>query len=118
MNNQDLQIDFTFRHITASDAVRDHLRKKLDQVLPHFASVSSVHVVLSASTHHHQQEAEIVVHTSTGSLTARAETHDLYQAIDQAVARLDAQGRRNKGRAIDGHRQVPPRREGIEADQE
>ena len=111
MNEQQLPIEFTFRHIPASDAVRDHIRKRLEQVLPHLSNVSSVHVVLSATSHHHQQEAEIVVQSSTGPLTARAETHDLYEAIDQAVARLDAQGRRTKGRVVDSHRQ-PARGDG------
>ena len=99
MKNRDVPITVTFRHLTATDALRSHAESKIAPLLTLGAGATNAHVILSTATHHHRQTAEIVVHGAGAPLTAHAETDDMYQAIDQAAAKLESQVRRRKDRA-------------------
>lgn len=98
--NQSVPITVTFRHVAPTDALRKHAEKKLKPILSLVPGATDAHVILVAAAHHHRQSAEIVVHGSSSHLTARAETDDMYAAIDQAAAKLDSQVRKLKGRVV------------------
>jgi len=100
----EIPITVTFRHLAPSDALRDHARKKLMAILGLVPGATDAHIILATASHHHRQSAEVVVHGASSHLSAHAETDDMYAAVDQAVAKLDRQVRKLKGRVIDGPR--------------
>ncbi|HAC80720.1 MAG: ribosome-associated translation inhibitor RaiA [Candidatus Binatia bacterium] len=100
MNSNEVPVSITFRHLDSTDAIREHLEKKLSHVLEHIPAATDVHVILGAEIHHHRKTCEIVVHASHTQLTAHDEEQDLYAAIDRATAKLDAQARKLKGRVV------------------
>ena len=97
-------ITVTFRHIAPTDALRSHAEKKLNGIAGMVPGATDVHVVLSASPHRHRQSAEITIHGAHHVLSAHEETADLYAAIDLAVAKIDSQVRKAKGRVIEAPR--------------
>lgn len=100
MNSNEVPISITFRHLDSTDAIREHLKKKLRHVLEHISGATDVHVILGAETHHHRKTCEIVVHASHTQLTVHDEEQDLYAAIDRATAKLAAQASKLKGRVV------------------
>ena len=100
MNSNEVPISITFRHLDSTDAIREHLKKKLRHVLEHISGATDVHVILGAETHHHRKTCEIVVHASHTQLTVHDEEQDLYVAIDRATAKLAAQASKLKGLVV------------------
>ena len=112
MNSTEVPINVTFRHLDSTDAIREHLDKKLLHVLKHVPAVTDVHVILGAEKHHHRKTCEIVVHASHAQLTVHDEEQDLYAAIDRATAKLDAQASKLKGRVVKEARRSSSRKAG------
>ena len=100
MSSTEIPINVTFRHLDSTDAIREHLKKKLLHVLKHVPAATDVHVILGAEKHHHRKSCEIVVHASHTQLTVHDEEQDLYAAIDRATSKLDAQASKLKGRVV------------------
>ena len=103
MKKKTVPITVTFRHIAPTEALRAYAEKKLKSatLLP---GAVDAHVTLTANTHRHRQSAEIILHGAHSVLKAFEETDDLYAAIDLAVAKLDAQVRKTRGRVIEAPR--------------
>ncbi|HEY8514474.1 MAG TPA: ribosome-associated translation inhibitor RaiA [Candidatus Binatia bacterium] len=102
MKTKSVPITVTFRHIAPSDALRSYAEKKLKHVAL-MPGIVDAHVTLTADAHR-RQSAEIVLYGSHSVLKAVEETDDLYAAIDLAVAKIDAQVRKARGRVIQAPR--------------
>ncbi len=84
-----MNLNITGHHIEVTPAIRDYVTGKLDRVIRHFDSVTSVHVILSVEKL--QQKAEITVHVKGKDIFADAVDADLYASIDALVDKLDRQ---------------------------
>lgn len=104
MKKKDVPITVTFRHMAATEPLRAYAEKKLGPVAAVLPGVVDAHVILTANGSKHRQSAEIVLHGAHSVLKALEETSDLYAAIDLAVAKLDSQVRKAKGRVIQAPR--------------
>lgn len=100
MKKKDVPITVTFRHMNATDALQSYAEKKLQAVAKLLPGAVDAHVILTANGTKHRQSAEIVLHGSHAVLKALEETDDLYAAIDLAIAKIDSQVRKMKGRVI------------------
>ena len=100
MKKKDVPITVTFRHMDATDALQAYAEKKLQSVARLLPGAVDAHVILTANGTKHRQSAEIVLHGSHAVLKALEETSDLYAAIDLAIAKIDSQVRKMKGRVI------------------
>ena len=100
-----MQINVTFRHVDPTPALRSHAEDKLEKMVKKYLHRPvDAHVILTANGTKHRQSAEIVLHGAHAVLKAIEETTDLYAAIDLAVAKLDSQVRKAKGRVIEAPR--------------
>lgn len=105
MSDKEIPITVTFRHIAASDALREHAEGRLLGLAAKVPGATDVHVVLEVSPHHHRQSAEITIHADHHRvLSSHEETTDLYQAIDSAVVKLRHQVETLRGKVIDNPR--------------
>lgn len=84
-----MNINITGHHIEVTPAIRDYVTGKLDRVLRHFDSVTSVHVILSVEKL--QQKADITLHVKGKDIFADATDGDLYASIDAVTDKLDRQ---------------------------
>jgi putative sigma-54 modulation protein len=101
VKKQDVPITVTFRHMAATDALQAYAEKKLQAVAKLLPGAVDAHVILTANGTKHRQSAEIVLHGTHAVLKALEENADLYAAIDLAVAKIDAQVRKARGRVIE-----------------
>jgi len=96
-----MQVHITARHIKLTPAINDYVHKKLNKARRFLDNLIWAQVILDVSKMRHL--AEIVLHASGRTFTAKEEGADLYAAIDLASDKLDEQLRRFKEKR-GGHR--------------
>jgi len=97
-----LQVSVTFRHMDASDALRDYAVEKVGRIaVKYLKNVVEAHVILVSQRHRQQHTAEINIHAAGFDISAHAENADLYAAIDFATDKVEAQLRKHKDRIND-----------------
>ena len=84
-----MQINFTGHHVEVTPALRAFTEEKLNKLEKHFDKITSMHVVFDIEKLSHIAEATVLV--AKGELHARAESEDMYAAIDTLVDKLDRQ---------------------------
>ena len=88
-----MRVAVTFRHMEATDALRDYAEEKVRHAERLVRNAIDAHVVLSVTKRRHL--AEITLQADHETFNATEETGDLYSAIDQAVAKLERQLRKH-----------------------
>jgi len=85
------------RHLKITQAIEDHLHKKMEKALKNLNEAADVHVALAVDKHRHF--AEITLKTKGFTIHSEAETEDLYTAMDQAVDKAEKQVKKHKDRS-------------------
>ena len=96
-----MQVTVTFRHMPASDALREYAVDKLTHVVDKYFSPNSLeaHVVLSVERFWHIADFTLGLQGSTVKVEERSE--DMYSSIDLAMDKVERQVRRYKDRLRD-----------------
>ncbi len=109
-----MQMSVTFRHMDATEALKDYAHEKVDRIRKYFPDPIKAHVVLGCDrgySHH----ADVVITLHNGIVIAGEETtEDMYSSIDLVMAKIERQVRRYKekirshkgGDSIHGHREM------------
>jgi putative sigma-54 modulation protein len=97
-----MQLSTTFRHMEASQAVREYAEEKLDKIRKYFTrQLVGAHAVFSVErNHNHTAEFSLTLPTGL-AVQARETTEDMYSSIDLAVARIERQVRKWKDKIRD-----------------
>ena len=95
-----MRVLVTARHVAATKAIQDYARDKAGRLEHLFEGLRLVGVTLDVGRKGHAgQTAEFLAHITGGGLcVARAKGKLLYEAIDEAEAKLQGQLRRRKAR--------------------
>ncbi|MCW5889827.1 MAG: ribosome-associated translation inhibitor RaiA [bacterium] len=95
-----MQVTVTFRHVDPTPALRDHAERKVTHMVKKYLRrPGDAHVILSVIKSRHL--AEITLQAQHVSMVAKETTHDLYSAIDLAVAKLAHQAQKLKAKRAD-----------------
>jgi putative sigma-54 modulation protein len=89
-----MQLNITFRHLDASDALKEYARDKVDRVKKYLDRAGEAHVVLSLERHLHH--ADITIHAGSFVLRGREKSEDMYASLDLAMDKIERQLRRYK----------------------
>ena len=101
-----MQITVTFRHMTASDALREYAKKKLAALDRYFDKVQDVHVVIMAEKKDHT--TEVTVHSPGEVFKATAKTDDAYSSVDGVIEKLERHAvKRKELTKLAGHKAKP-----------
>jgi putative sigma-54 modulation protein len=97
-----MQLSTTFRHMEASQAVREYAEEKLEKFRKYFSrELVAAHAVFSVErNHNHTAEFSLTLPTGL-AVQARETTEDMYSSIDLAVARIERQVRKWKDKIRD-----------------
>ena len=99
-----MEVSISGRHVDVTDAMRDHARGRVEKMERYSPHITSVSVTLGIESDRHT--AEVIAHVRRkGELVAKSETHDMYQSIDRAAAKLEKQLLRIEKKAKD-HRET------------
>lgn len=97
-----MHINFTGHHIEVTPALKTFTEEKFGKLERHFDKITTVNVVFDVEKLSHIAEASVLVAKS--EIHARAESQDMYTAIDELVAKLDRQLLKHKEK-IRNHRE-------------
>lgn len=92
-----MQIRLTGRHVEITDALREHVEKRLDKLSAHDDSIMDVRVVLSVEKHRNFAEITILARGAT-KVHSHEATDDMYVSIDKAVDKIERQLKRHLGK--------------------
>ncbi len=99
-----MQLSVTFRHMEASDALKEHARDKLEKIKKYFPDPIMAHVVFSMERGY-QHNADVNIQLHNGLVIKGTEsTEDMYSSIDLVIAKIERQVRRYKEK-IRGHKE-------------
>lgn len=89
-----MQINLTGHHVEITDALRDYVTTKFDKLERFFEHINNVHVVLNVEKL--QQIAEATLHVNNGEIHAKADSENMYAAIDSLTDKLIKQLTKHK----------------------
>ncbi len=96
-----MQLNITFRQFGSSDALKDHVKEKVERVNKYLDRAGEAHVVLSLERHLHH--ADITIHSGSWVLRGRDKSEDMYASIDMAMDKIEAQVRKYKEKLKNHH---------------
>jgi putative sigma-54 modulation protein len=83
--------------IKITQAIEDHLHKKIEKSLKSLPESADVHVALTVEKHRHF--AEVTVKDTRYTVHGESETTDLYTAMDEAVEKAEKQLKKHRDRS-------------------
>lgn len=105
--NTNLPITVTGRHVSITDAMRDHALKKVQGLHLDYPKIIEAKVILDVQKN--RQIAEIILFCANHiTIEADSETGDIYSAVDETISKIARRMRKHKTRLLKSHR---PRRE-------
>lgn len=81
-------------HLTVTDALEQHINKKLSPLMQHDSDIKNIEVTLNLENKIAKAEANI--HLRGVDIFASAENEDMYIAIDKLIPKLDKQIKKHK----------------------
>ncbi|MEM7384506.1 MAG: ribosome-associated translation inhibitor RaiA [Verrucomicrobiota bacterium] len=101
--NTSLPITITGRHIALTDALRNHVKQKVESIQLDYPRVIEAKVILDVQKK--RQTCEIILHCADHiTLEASSESATCYASIDKTVQKVARQMRKRKTRTILKHR--------------
>lgn len=97
-----MNINYTWRNATKSDAIEDLLNKKLDKLNKHADHVNQIHIIFETDGKEHTAKA--VAHLHGLEINAHATEADMYKAADEMTHKLIRQVEDHKLRQMSHHR--------------
>lgn len=93
-----MQVSVTFRHMNASDALKDHAMEKASRINKYFDQASEANVVLSTERYSHKAEVTILAHGIV--ICGKEASTDMYNSIDRAVEKIEKQVKRYRNKIV------------------
>ncbi len=90
-----MQFSVTFRHMDATDALKNYAKDKLERIRKFLPDPIAVHVVMSKERHTHRADVNVQLHNGL-KIAGHEITDDMYSSIDQVVHKIERQVRRYK----------------------
>ncbi|RMF96242.1 MAG: ribosome-associated translation inhibitor RaiA [Candidatus Schekmanbacteria bacterium] len=91
-----MQVKIQGRQIELTEALKNHVNKKLEKLKKYTDNILNASVVLSVQKY--RQFAEITVHVDDQIMIGKSETNDMYVSIDQCVEKIETQLKKRKAR--------------------
>ena len=89
-----MQLSVTFRHMEASDALKDYAHEKISRLEKYLDSVLEANVVMSVEKFRHT--ADVTILSDGFKINGQEQTEDMYSAIDMVVDKLERQVKRHR----------------------
>ncbi len=94
-----MQVNITFRHLEPTEALKSHVRGRVEHVQRYLDRPTEAHAVLHVENLHHH--AEITLKAGRYRLRGTARSQDLYASIDAAADKIERQLKKHKERIQD-----------------
>ncbi len=101
-----MKLKITAKNIKLTQAIKEYTAAKVDKLEKFFDESAWAEIVLSVDKKINQR-AELTVHSGKKKFTGKAIEEDLYKAIDGTIAKIEAQIKKNKSKAVKGKKLAP-----------
>jgi putative sigma-54 modulation protein len=91
-----MQVNITFRHLEPTEALKSHVKGRVEHVQKFIDRPSEAHAVLHVENLSHH--AEITVKAGRFLLRGTAKSKDMYASIDEAADKIERQLKKHKGK--------------------
>ena len=95
-----MQFSVTFRHMEASEALKDYAKDRIQRINKYFPDPIACHVVMSTERYNHRVDVNLQRHNGL-QVAGHESTENMYSSIDLVVAKIERQVRRYKGKLRD-----------------
>ena len=89
-----MQVNITFRHLDPTEALKSHVKDRVEHVQRYIDRPSEAHAVLHVENLNHH--AEITVKAGRFLLRGTAKSQDMYASIDAAADKIERQLKKHK----------------------
>ncbi|AJR07393.1 ribosome hibernation promoting factor [Photobacterium gaetbulicola] len=89
-----MQINLTGHHVEITPSMREYVETKFNKLERFFDKINNVHVILNVEKL--QQVAEATLHINAGEIHAKADSENMYAAIDALTDKLVRQLNKHK----------------------
>jgi len=91
-----MRVNVTFRHMEATDPIKEYAQEKVERIRKYFPDPITAHVVFSTERgYQHVADVNITLHNGI-TLQGREVTEDMYSSIDLVMAKIERQVRKYK----------------------
>lgn len=97
-----MKVSITFRHMDATDAIRNYVDQQLERLEKYLIKPIEIHVILSVEKIRHK--AEIIASEQHFKAQAEETSDDLYVSIDRAVEKMQTQIKKHKDKLQEHHK--------------
>jgi putative sigma-54 modulation protein len=97
-----MQVHITGRHVTITDAIREHIYEKMERSLSSLTRVQDVQVVLDLQKRIHTAEI-VVLGKNHIHLEAEEQSDNMYKSIDLAIEKVERQLRKLRDKVQSHH---------------
>jgi putative sigma-54 modulation protein len=94
-----MQLNITFRHLEPTEALKSHVRGRVEHVQRYIDRPAEAHAVLHVENLHHH--AEITMKAGRYLLRGTAKSQDMYASIDAAADKIERQLQKHRERIQD-----------------
>jgi putative sigma-54 modulation protein len=102
VNNVNLPITVTGRHVSVTEPMREYARKKVENLHLDYPRIIDVKVLLDVEKD--RQKAEMILHCANHiTIEVDTTTGDIYSAIDETIAKVARRMRKFKTRLLKTH---------------
>ncbi len=91
-----MRVNITFRHMQGTDAIKEHVIRKVERARKYLQGPVEANVVLSVERHLHQ--CDVTISAAGWTFKGAEETEDMYTSVDKVMDKVERQIRRVKGR--------------------
>jgi putative sigma-54 modulation protein len=91
-----MQLSVTFRHMEATDALKEYARERMERIKKYFPDPIAVHVVMSTERgYKHRVDVTMQLHNGL-TVAGREASESMFSSIDLVIAKIERQVRRYK----------------------
>lgn len=91
-----MRVNFTARHYKPSERLKDYAISEVQKLDKFYEGIINCDIILDYQKLY--QIAEIIIHVHGQQMTAVEKSEDIYKSIDLAVAKLERQLKKHKGK--------------------
>ena len=97
-----MNINFTGHNVEITSSIKEMTLEKFKKIQRHFDHITNAHVIFDVNKARHT--VEMTLHVPGEELIAKAESDDMYKALDEVILKLDRQIIKHKEKQQDHHR--------------
>lgn len=91
-----MRVNITFRHMEGTEAIKDHVTRKVERARKYLQGPCEANVVMSVERHLHR--CDVTITAAGWTFKGAEETEDMYTSVDKVMDKVERQIRRMKGR--------------------